>query len=446
MVLGNILLGGLPTLTHHSDPRFKAFRKLVQLTLSRQALAKQTAAFDTETRLFLKSLLPFAESNAYGEIKTQIDRFSFSMIVSICFGISLRDVSEDFIESFFHNTDLIFLLAGAATDKQAFFPLLAFWPDPNIEKAKTVRENGTAFISHMMEMSKQKVERMQHNTDVVNEACSIVDEGYSSSTNILAEFPSPPPHSQESESIMEMIIRNPSLVSNVDTESLTDMLNNLTVGAVDTVSIAIQWCVAFLKKYPESLHRIHSELDTVIGRTRLPTLQDEPSLHYLNAFLREAQRVRPVSATAVPRVTLTDQTFNGYFIPAGTWVMFDFHGLARNTASYGLDVDEFRPERYLDPETGTRFLTHLDSFNPNAVDGSTSHPRGFSYGRRVCPGKELAQMQLFLAVAGMCQCFEVVGDGSDVDLDAMWPGLTNPPKDLKVSLKERFPGAAALLL
>ena len=42
--------------------------------------------------------------------------------------------------------------------------------------------------------------------------------------------------------------------------------------------------------YPEAQRRAQEELDRVIGRTRLPTLDDKPNLPYINATILEALR------------------------------------------------------------------------------------------------------------------------------------------------------------
>ena len=46
--------------------------------------------------------------------------------------------------------------------------------------------------------------------------------------------------------------------------------------------------------YPEKQKKCQEELDTVIGRSRMPTLADWDSLPYLRATVREALRWRPI--------------------------------------------------------------------------------------------------------------------------------------------------------
>jgi hypothetical protein len=39
--------------------------------------------------------------------------------------------------------------------------------------------------------------------------------------------------------------------------------------------------------FPESLEKIQAELDSVVGRDRMPTFDDQRSLPYLVAFIKE---------------------------------------------------------------------------------------------------------------------------------------------------------------
>ena len=46
--------------------------------------------------------------------------------------------------------------------------------------------------------------------------------------------------------------------------------------------------------FPAKQRRCQEELDTVIGRSRMPTFADRDNLPYLRATVREALRWRPV--------------------------------------------------------------------------------------------------------------------------------------------------------
>lgn len=47
--------------------------------------------------------------------------------------------------------------------------------------------------------------------------------------------------------------------------------------------------------FPDAQKKAQAQIDVVIGKGRLPRLQDRPSLPYIDAILRETLRYNPVS-------------------------------------------------------------------------------------------------------------------------------------------------------
>ena len=72
---------------------------------------------------------------------------------------------------------------------------------------------------------------------------------------------------------------------------------------------------------PELQERAREELERVVGPHRLPTMEDFPSLPYIEAVTMETLRLFPVLPLAVPHASIEDDEYNGYFIPKGTAVM-----------------------------------------------------------------------------------------------------------------------------
>ena len=67
----------------------------------------------------------------------------------------------------------------------------------------------------------------------------------------------------------------------------------------------------------------------------------------------------------LPRRTMKDDWYNGYFIPAGTLVIANVWAMNRDPKHFP-DFEEFRPERYLntdgqleDPLPGTHLQGHV---------------------------------------------------------------------------------------
>ena len=70
----------------------------------------------------------------------------------------------------------------------------------------------------------------------------------------------------------------------------------------------------------EVQEKAQKELDNVIGPDRLPTMEDIASLPYLRAVLMEVMRYAPTLPLNVPHRSMVADEYNGYLIPAGSWV------------------------------------------------------------------------------------------------------------------------------
>jgi len=48
----------------------------------------------------------------------------------------------------------------------------------------------------------------------------------------------------------------------------------------------MQWFSALIPAYPEIQAKAHEELDRVVGRDRLPTIEDEKNMPYIHAIIK----------------------------------------------------------------------------------------------------------------------------------------------------------------
>jgi cytochrome P450 len=75
--------------------------------------------------------------------------------------------------------------------------------------------------------------------------------------------------------------------------------------ATQTVSSMVSLFLA-LTQYPEVQRRAQRELDSVLGRDRLPTFEDRPRLPYLDALCKEVLRWRMVVPLGTRRLFMFD--------------------------------------------------------------------------------------------------------------------------------------------
>src|ERR1700761_7060790 len=95
------------------------------------------------------------------------------------------------------------------------------------------------------------------------------------------------------------------------------------------------------------------------------------------------------------------------------------------------DPDRFNPERWLLPEYPT-YREPLDKF-PNLQNFSA-----FGFGRRICPGMNIAENSLYLLISRLAWAAEISKrPGFDVPLYDYTAGVNVQPKPFTFDLKAR---------
>ncbi|KAF8128036.1 cytochrome P450, partial [Boletus edulis] len=131
------------------------------------------------------------------------------------------------------------------------------------------------------------------------------------------------------------------------TEDLVDNIKWTALTMLSSTSSAVTYAFYLaMTLYPDVMKKAQRELDSVVGTNRLPTFADRPSLPYVEALCYRDFAVAPMR-----RATADDEQ-DGYFIPAGSYVIVNIWALLRDERTYQ-DPLEFKPERFLgnDPET-----------------------------------------------------------------------------------------------
>ena len=110
---------------------------------------------------------------------------------------------------------------------------------------------------------------------------------------------------------------------NFDETELRFILRDFVMGGTETTettSTQMTWAMILLANHPEVQTSVQSELDSVVSRNRLASMDDKAMLPYFEAVTLEIMRYRPIAPLALPRVTLCDTEAVGYSIPDGTMV------------------------------------------------------------------------------------------------------------------------------
>ncbi|KAI0724641.1 cytochrome P450 [Fomitopsis betulina] len=185
--------------------------------------------------------------------------------------------------------------------------------------------------------------------------------------------------------------------------------------------------------------KAQEEVDRVVGRDRLPTQEDRPSLPFVECILKETYRWNPPVGLGVPHQTSdSHDEYGGYHIPADTTMITNIWSISRNTRNWE-DSDIFRPERFLKPE----------QLSPEVAD-----PKSFvfGHGRRLCPGREFADATLFLAISNMIAALDI-GKSRDAEGNEITPkaafassSIISYPEHFSCSIKPRFDTTSSMVL
>ncbi|XP_014222433.1 probable cytochrome P450 303a1 [Trichogramma pretiosum] len=196
---------------------------------------------------------------------------------------------------------------------------------------------------------------------------------------------------------------------------------DLFIAGSETSSKALGFGFLFLVLYPEVQRKAQEEIDAVIGRDRLPSLNDRPNMTYLNAVVMESLRMFMGRTMNVPHRATRDTQLMGYTIPKDSMIVVNFNRILMN--DFWGDPEVFRPERFID-ETGK--IVTPEQFAP------------FGIGRHRCMGETLAKGNLFVITAALLQNFTFSPvPGETPPRNAYTDGVTACPVPYRVLMTKR---------
>ncbi|KAK3381042.1 cytochrome P450 [Podospora didyma] len=219
---------------------------------------------------------------------------------------------------------------------------------------------------------------------------------------------------------------------NLPPNELSSLTGNLFGAGSDTSSSTLVTFVLACCAFPQTMNKAQAELDSVIGHSRSPHWDDSPQLPYINAFVKEVLRWRSVAIIGgQPHSPTQDDTYNGWLIPAGSWVQGNVWAIHHNEREFP-DPDRFYPDRYLDGNDHKR-----------PFPGDKGYMT-FGWGRRVCSGQALAEQGTWITVARLLWAFTIqkakdptTGKDIEVDIFAYTNGLNMRPQPFKCDIFPR---------
>ncbi|KAK3084946.1 hypothetical protein FSP39_021877 [Pinctada imbricata] len=199
-------------------------------------------------------------------------------------------------------------------------------------------------------------------------------------------------------------------------------LTDLFLAGTETTATALRWFILALLHQPDIQRRMRREIENAVG-ARIPSLSDRKKLPFCDAVLHETLRFGNIGPLSLPHGLAEDISFMGYKIPKDAIVIQCLDSIMMDSSLFK-NPSQFNPMRFL---TKDGELAGTENVYP------------FGIGRRICPGENLARMELFLFAIGMIQRFELLPPG-DEDIPSLLlcrQGTTRSPLPFKVRAVER---------
>ncbi|KAK0200672.1 cytochrome P450 [Desarmillaria ectypa] len=198
-----------------------------------------------------------------------------------------------------------------------------------------------------------------------------------------------------------------------------------SAGVETSTSILLSFVLAMVL-FPDVQHSAQSEIDMKLGG-RSPTIKDRfKTLPYVDAILSECYRWAPPGHLGLHHCPSRDDIFDGYLLPGSAVVLPNIWNILHDPSLYRDSMD-FVPERFL---------------GPNPEPDPREHVYG--YGRRICPGRYLAEDNLWLGMANMLAIFQfkmaVDADGHPISpVIEFTSGVMNRPRDFQCLIEPHSP-------
>lgn len=93
------------------------------------------------------------------------------------------------------------------------------------------------------------------------------------------------------------------LFLNFAEQQIMQIMGDLFSAGMETIKTTLLWINVYMLRNPDSMRRVQDELDQVVGRGRLPSIEDLPYLPVTESTILEAMRrssIVPLATTHSP--------------------------------------------------------------------------------------------------------------------------------------------------
>ncbi|XP_062987902.1 cytochrome P450 2C8-like [Elgaria multicarinata webbii] len=177
--------------------------------------------------------------------------------------------------------------------------------------------------------------------------------------------------------------------STYDEENLVHCIHDFFIAGTETTATSLRWTLLLLTNHPDIQDKVYKEIEDVFGSSPSICYQDIKELPYTNAVIHEMQRSKYALSYGLPRQCTKDVNLKGYLIPKGTHLIPDLRSVLLDPERWE-SPEKFNPNHFLDKDGN---FVAREEFLP------------FGAGARVCPGEQLARIELFIFLTSLLRAF-----------------------------------------
>ncbi|XP_054838713.1 cytochrome P450 2J2-like [Eublepharis macularius] len=177
--------------------------------------------------------------------------------------------------------------------------------------------------------------------------------------------------------------------STYNEENLVQSISDLIVAGTDTTSSTLQWTMLLMLIHQDVQAKVQKEIEEAFGSTQSIDYQYRRKVPYTFATIHEAMRFKCVLLAGIPRLCLKDINILGSHIPKGCTVVPNVYSVLFDPKQWETP-EKFNPNHFLDK-------------NGQFVD--REELLLFGAGARICVGKEMAKMEVFIFFTNLLRAF-----------------------------------------
>lgn len=203
-----------------------------------------------------------------------------------------------------------------------------------------------------------------------------------------------PELAERPDNILDALLTATQDESQFTEKEIRSNLLTLLMAGEDTTAHSLAWAIYLLALHPEIQEHMHDEAKRVlVNGNLLRDYRQVDALPYVTAVIHETLRLKGVAPLMIVE-PLEDVTLENYRFRKGSRIVLLTRAAGIQESNFSF-AGEMRPERWLDANNSGCPVHRIQAFMP------------FGFGPRLCPGKNLAMLEMKLVLSMIAKSFHL---------------------------------------